>query len=868
MSALFEIDVTPVTSEHNHYPLTPRTVDLEVALTHKIGDKYGTGMIPGVVGPCVIRGCECLGVRHRRKENMVTMTALVADLDHLTDARYEEVFDLLEASSYAFVLAETHSHGVEPGPLKETPPRRIPKANENCARVWFPFEAPVSLLGVDWKVSSRGLLALLGLKDSDGACSDSPHLFFDSRHPEGEKRDVWVHDGVRLPPDWVAGALKYMEDRQVAHYAARPEDISDVVYASPEPLDLEDVKRRLASVKHGRSGEAHKRVIAGQAVAAHDAPNAEGDKRRKIYRALGAAWGWRLQPTVATLQLCEGLLASSWREDCALDVAKRKAAGDNTSADDATHLWLNLVKEIHEGREFAEQGKAADKLKNDAQTSSMLEAFDRMTQAASARELVAPEGASPAEVALLEAYDDSHDDTGRTSLIALRPDKGLVYTSREAAMEAITGAAERPAVLLLGGRRVVAQWHEIDSDLIKGRVFSPVSVGDFVDSIDQVTYQPEPPKGRTDGGKPVPASKEWLRWSTPRYSSVVCISPRKAAPVHALNLWRGFQVRPAQGDVRPMLDLLERLAGVDNPDFIVDCWAWKARNPTSLPKVGQVFKGPEGTGKSFHGETILMAFGEHGRFVSTPVELTGRFNADRAGNCVLLASEVACADHAAAGVLKNLITEAVCTLEEKNQKRFSMKNTLALMMLTNDDHALEVNKDSRRWVIYDTAQSQFPPGSPEYNDYWRAMRRWRNEGGVSWWLHYLLTKPLPKDFAPWSHRPVTKGLLREAEITAKMSGATAVWVAEVLECGGVTVKGERLPIKPEGSFFPTATLWDAYLEWCKSPVSKGRTPTVHSPEYLARALDDILGAGARRRTTIGGFKHRGFTLMPAPEPLE
>lgn len=89
-------------------------------------------------------------------------------------------------------------------------------------------------------------------------------------------------------------------------------------------------------------------------------------------------------------------------------------------------------------------------------------------------------------------------------------------------------------------------------------------------------------------------------------------------------------------------------------------------------------------------------------------------------------------------MLKNLITADDWTFEPKNRKSFTTPNIFRMIATTNNNHAVAIDNDDRRWTIIQSVPScPHDPNSRAARDWWAPFYRLiRNQPGVV--LRYLL----------------------------------------------------------------------------------------------------------------------------------
>lgn len=753
----FEIPVTLAPSERVTTGLAPSVVDLETHLAPRVSnDKRGS-----VTMPCVF---DATG--ERTDHHVVHMTALVVDADHLTAETYNQTLDRAEANGKACLVYETWSHN---------PP------TDYRLRLWYPFATSIELAGVDWPATWAALHKHLGHETSgDPRCRNASHIYYDARYPAGQTRDYTIYDGPALDPTPLI----------VRGRSSPPPKMPPPVPAGHGiPIDRAELAARLIAGTANPELKIHAlRVSRGEAIGAH------GSGRRSIYQRLLMALAGVLAHDEATEDVCEALLRASWLADCALD------GGDDR------HPWDALVTLLADARAktspetraaYREQQRQA-RLSLDAALRAMSTPSSRGEGSSARTDTAGPAAGAPEKVALAN----------------LAPPPGMLeYPDEVSAIEAIVNAAECPVPLDSNGDVFIAEWCPTptseDPDL---RTFQAVPVESLRKQLYGLKYLPSEPRG----AKPKSVVDLWFAQPHLRKVGLICSAEDRIiqAQPRALNLWRGLSVDPTPGDVQPMIDAVHHLAGddADGETYLLRWLAWVVQHPTELPETAIVLKGEQGCGKSYVAGAMRRLFGAHGRIITSSEGLAGKFNARLAGARLVTAEEVSLQKAVDNERVKAIITSTKLDIEFKGRDQLEINNIIALMMLTNSDRALAVTERDRRWAVYDAAPLPYPLTSPEHKALWTQRHEWLRDGGLSHWAHYLSSYPLG-DWHP-RDRPVVRGLVREADHT-RAEGVVG-WMQEVEELGVLRTGNEDHHLGDAGGWFPMATLWQAYQDWCRA----------------------------------------------------
>src|SRR4051812_32509030 len=95
-----------------------------------------------------------------------------------------------------------------------------------------------------------------------------------------------------------------------------------------------------------------------------------------------------------------------------------------------------------------------------------------------------------------------------------------------------------------------------------------------------------------------------------------------------VNLWSGFAVEPAQGDVAPFLEFVRDAICAGSADLFDFALAWLThlvQRPSEKPGTALVLRGAQGTGKSTFADMIAGLFGSHAHNLPSVTSLTRNF---------------------------------------------------------------------------------------------------------------------------------------------------------------------------------------------------------------------------------------------------
>lgn len=280
-----------------------------------------------------------------------------------------------------------------------------------------------------------------------------------------------------------------------------------------------------------------------------------------------------------------------------------------------------------------------------------------------------------------------------------------------------------------------------------------------------------------------PLSKVWFSWDGRRecIDPGVVFEPGSQDRPGALNLWRGFGVKPAPGDWSLMKAHIRHVVCASNEELFQWLLRWMALGVQQLDRplgVAVALRGGQGAGKGIFARTYGALFGQHFLHISQGYQLTGRFNAGLGSACAVFLDEALWAgDRQGEGALKALVTEPTLQIEAKFRDPIPVPNRLRLMIASNNDWLVPVGVGDRRFAVFDVANTYAGPNHP---DYWASLHAEIKNGGAAAMLHELLAINLD-DF---DVRRIPDTLARTEQKLHSLRGTDA-WLAQVLHDGAI-----------------------------------------------------------------------------------
>ena len=355
------------------------------------------------------------------------------------------------------------------------------------------------------------------------------------------------------------------------------------------------------------------------------------------------------------------------------------------------------------------------------------------------------------------------------------------------------------------------------------------------------------------GQRSQPLANAWLAHPDRRRYEGAVFEPGRATPAGILNLWAGYAVEPAAGDMAPWLRVLDCVV----PDaatrrYVLHWLARKVQHPGEVPGTILLVMGGKGTGKNSLFEPVVRLFGSHGRVFDDAEQIAGRFTGHLQTVAFAVLDEALFTGNSQqADRIKSRITATSMTFEAKGRDPVQGVNRCAYVSLSNHAHVWQATIDERRAVVIEA-------GTGLVNDraFWTSYYAWLDTTGPAALLHYLQNLDV-KDFDP---RAIPKGeaLRRQIEQTALRDPAAAWWHGILSE----GVIGGRF-----GTIIGTVLSVDTRTDVSKAELHdsfNSANPRAQAGDWPAamRKLKGWVGAAGitERRTRQGEFRARNLVL--------
>ena len=264
--------------------------------------------------------------------------------------------------------------------------------------------------------------------------------------------------------------------------------------------------------------------------------------------------------------------------------------------------------------------------------------------------------------------------------------------------------------------------------------------------------------GHAHGADMVRMWKASEKRRTVRPEDVVFDPTMKADAEKQVNLFDGFAMEPKEGDVQPMMELIQYLvsracSNADDTDEVFNwlmCWlAYPLQHPGAKLRTAVVMHGDEGAGKNFLFDIVVAIYGKYGALVGQD-ELEDKFNDWRSCKLFVVGDEVSSRAELVHNKnrLKALITSPTVQINPKGLPRREERNHMNIVFLSNELQPLALDNSDRRYLVV------YTPRAKDF-EFYRKLGEWRDNGGIEAFYHYLMTYPLD-GFVPYAPAPMTE----------------------------------------------------------------------------------------------------------------
>jgi hypothetical protein len=324
----------------------------------------------------------------------------------------------------------------------------------------------------------------------------------------------------------------------------------------------------------------------------------------------------------------------------------------------------------------------------------------------------------------------------------------------------------------------------------------------------------------------VSAAAAWLKW--PLRTEVTKLTYKPGAepfiqePIPMFNIWPGWGVDPAKGDVKPFLQLLDHLFTGAEPEakawFLRWC-AYPLQHPGTKMFSSAVVHGVKhGTGKSMVGYTLGRIYGENFTEISQ-MELHNQFNEWAEAKQFVMGDDITGSNKRQDNdFLKKLITQLQVRINAKYVPSYVVPDCINYYFTANHPDAFFLEDDDRRNFVHEVTVGAMS------EEFYMNYDLWLDTGGSSAVFHYLLNLDMG-DFNPSA--PAFKTAAKDRMI-ANVQSDLASWVRQLLSTPEYVLKVGQISIDKD--LFTTKELLSLY-----DPTSKTGTTANGLGRELSRA---------------------------------
>lgn len=354
--------------------------------------------------------------------------------------------------------------------------------------------------------------------------------------------------------------------------------------------------------------------------------------------------------------------------------------------------------------------------------------------------------------------------------------------------------------------------------------------------------------------KPLTKAQVWLKSPHRRTYKNIVFNPR--IPGHYdgnYNIWKGFAVKPVQGDCSLFLDHVKMIicCGKETLYAYVRKWLAHLIQKPWIIATALVLRGKQGTGKGTFVETIGKLLGSHYAPLASLDQILGRFNSHLKNAILIFADEAIWGGNKKeVGALKALITEPKLFIEGKGKDGYWIDNFKHLIVSSNEDWAVHLDPDDRRFFVLDISAER-----KEDIEYFGKIRDQLDSGGYEALMYDLLhedltgfdPKIMPENFAGF-----------DMKLQSAPNIDQFIYTSLKEECWDHTCMGPSGVIKD----LEIDKFYELYTDWCsleKQPVLK--------KEVVGRRLKVIIPGVKTKRTprVENGRRPTMYTFPPLDE---
>lgn len=337
-------------------------------------------------------------------------------------------------------------------------------------------------------------------------------------------------------------------------------------------------------------------------------------------------------------------------------------------------------------------------------------------------------------------------------------------------------------------------------------------------------------------------AKFWLKHQDRRqYPNGIAFDPTSTEHTKGrYNIWKGFSLKPVKGNCQLFKNHILEVICSGNKEYYRYVFSWIAhlvQKPHELLP-GLVLMGEQGTGKNSFVDAIGIIFGSHYLPLDNIDQFLGNFNF-HLKNAVLIHGNEAVwgGNKKELGKLKAMVTEKFCVIEGKGKDQISMRNFKHLILSSNEDWPVHLDRDDRRFFVLKVSNKH-----KQNRPYFKDLHKELKNGGLEALLYDLLNEDI-SEFDPH----IIPQSLEAFEIKMQSAPSVEKYLYEVLKVGSFDIgkvgqTGNWQTILSKYSIL-TDTVFIDYKDWCEH---QGIKP--ESDVYLGRAIKKLIPSMDKSRS--------------------
>lgn len=350
---------------------------------------------------------------------------------------------------------------------------------------------------------------------------------------------------------------------------------------------------------------------------------------------------------------------------------------------------------------------------------------------------------------------------------------------------------------------------------------------------------------KDDKAKLIPAAEYWLKSPKRRsFTNIVFLPGEQAGDMKdgRFNIWQDYIIMPKEGDCSLFWGLVREVWCGGDEELYQWTRKWMAhaiQKPEVLPFVALILRGGEGIGKGSGVEFFGKLFGSHYGRYSDHEMLFGKHTGHLKDKIIVFADEcIWGGNRKDAGPIKDLITAPFRIVDDKFVSPYEIANYTRLIVASNEDWAIPVGMDARRFVFYNV-----PDLLRDDTEFFNALYKQMETGGLEALIYDLAIEDISA-FVPWETPIGNKA--QGMDIKELTMNPVQKYVFEWL-CSDKSAVGKVL----------AGNMYNEYLLFAKA-IGETRFETPRG--FTAKVWGKLLPKTEAHKTSIDGGKGQVRTL--------